>query len=253
MPGRARSPPRHCEPIGGHPGSDHGRGHVRRAGAAGADSSLVAVADAHDKTPLHLAAEHDRAEIAALLLEAGADIEARATWGATPLDWAGRARDRGVGEGPACARGGASDGRGARAGHAADGISARRSCSPAAPPASRGPCWSGARHRRPRRVVRRTALHFGGDRRPHRDGGVPARAGRGPHAARRGVRLRRARVGARKRRPTWRSRCWPRVGAARSERARAVTSTAGRGMSTRRRARPPIRVSGCSASFRPMA
>ena len=42
------------------------------------DPSLVRAVDVHGKTPLHLAAEHDHAELAALLLEAGADPEARA-------------------------------------------------------------------------------------------------------------------------------------------------------------------------------
>ena len=45
--------------------------------------------DEHGKTALHLAAEHDRAEDAEALIAAGADVEARTNWGATPLDWAG--------------------------------------------------------------------------------------------------------------------------------------------------------------------
>ena len=53
------------------------------------DPSLVSDVDEHGKTPLDLAAEHDRGEIASLLLAAGADVEARTNWGATPLDWAG--------------------------------------------------------------------------------------------------------------------------------------------------------------------
>jgi ankyrin repeat protein len=53
------------------------------------DASLVAAVDAHRKTPLHLAAEHDHAEVAELLLDAGADLEAWTSWGATPLQWAG--------------------------------------------------------------------------------------------------------------------------------------------------------------------
>jgi ankyrin repeat protein len=40
------------------------------------------------KTQLHWAAERDDLETAESLLNAGADIEARASWGATPLDWA---------------------------------------------------------------------------------------------------------------------------------------------------------------------
>ena len=53
-----------------------------------ADPNLVrAVAD-HLKTALHWAAEMDHAETAAALVEAGADIEARTSWGASPFDWA---------------------------------------------------------------------------------------------------------------------------------------------------------------------
>ena len=40
------------------------------------------------KTGLHLAAESDDVEAARLLLDAGADIEAVTSWGASPLDWA---------------------------------------------------------------------------------------------------------------------------------------------------------------------
>ena len=40
------------------------------------------------KTPLHWAAEHDHNDIARMLLDAGADLEAKTSWGATPLDWA---------------------------------------------------------------------------------------------------------------------------------------------------------------------
>lgn len=45
-------------------------------------------ADAHGKTGLHWAAETDQLEVARLLLDAGADLDARTTWNATPLDWA---------------------------------------------------------------------------------------------------------------------------------------------------------------------
>ena len=54
-----------------------------------ADPALAAAVDGHGKTPLHLAAEHDHPEVAERLLEAGADIEAWTSWGATPLQWAG--------------------------------------------------------------------------------------------------------------------------------------------------------------------
>ena len=46
------------------------------------------VADEHGKTGLHWAAETDQVQAAQMLLDAGADIEAKTTWGATPLDWA---------------------------------------------------------------------------------------------------------------------------------------------------------------------
>ncbi|HJP90594.1 MAG TPA: ankyrin repeat domain-containing protein [Pyrinomonadaceae bacterium] len=49
---------------------------------------LIRVADEYDKTGLHWAAEKDHVEIARLLLDAGADIEAKTSWGDTPLKWA---------------------------------------------------------------------------------------------------------------------------------------------------------------------
>src|SRR6186997_1458069 len=52
------------------------------------DRSLVADYDEHGKTPLHVAAETNNAEIIDILVAAGADIEARSGWGATALDWA---------------------------------------------------------------------------------------------------------------------------------------------------------------------
>lgn len=52
------------------------------------DPALVRAADDHLKTPLHWAAEHDHRDIAGILLDAGADLEAKTSWGATPLDWA---------------------------------------------------------------------------------------------------------------------------------------------------------------------
>jgi len=42
----------------------------------------------HLKTALHWAAELDHLEVAAALVGAGADIEARTSWGASPFDWA---------------------------------------------------------------------------------------------------------------------------------------------------------------------
>ena len=52
----------------------------------------------YDKTALHLAAEKDYPDVARVLLDAGADIEARTSWGATPLDWAATMGSRRVGE-----------------------------------------------------------------------------------------------------------------------------------------------------------
>jgi ankyrin repeat protein len=52
------------------------------------DPSLVRATDEHAKTPLHLAAEHDHHHVAKMLLDAGADLEATTSWGATAFDWA---------------------------------------------------------------------------------------------------------------------------------------------------------------------
>jgi uncharacterized protein len=52
------------------------------------DPSLVRATDEYCKTPLHWAAQHDHCDIAEMLLDAGADLEATTSWGATPLDWA---------------------------------------------------------------------------------------------------------------------------------------------------------------------
>ncbi len=62
------------------------------------DPGLVAAADIHGKTSLHLAAEHDHAEVAEALMDAGADVEAETTWGATPLQWAGVLGSRAAGD-----------------------------------------------------------------------------------------------------------------------------------------------------------
>lgn len=53
-----------------------------------ADASLVHATDECLKTPLHWAAEKDHYEIAEMLLDAGADLEAMTSWDATPFDWA---------------------------------------------------------------------------------------------------------------------------------------------------------------------
>jgi hypothetical protein len=47
------------------------------------DPRLVSASDDHLKTPLHWAAEHDRRDVAEMLLDAGADLEATTSWGAT--------------------------------------------------------------------------------------------------------------------------------------------------------------------------
>jgi ankyrin repeat protein len=52
------------------------------------DPQLARAADAHGKTGLHWAAETDHDALARALIDAGADLEAATTWGATPLDWA---------------------------------------------------------------------------------------------------------------------------------------------------------------------
>ncbi len=52
------------------------------------DPHLARVTDDHLKTPLHWAAELDHCDVARMLLDAGADLEATTSWGATPLDWA---------------------------------------------------------------------------------------------------------------------------------------------------------------------
>jgi ankyrin repeat protein len=50
--------------------------------------NLVRFAGEYDKTGLHWAAETDQVEVARILLDAGADVEAGTSWGATPLGWA---------------------------------------------------------------------------------------------------------------------------------------------------------------------
>jgi len=60
------------------------------------DASVVDVVDVYDKTPLHLAAEHDHAELASLLLAAGAELEAETSWGMTPLQWAANMNSQAV-------------------------------------------------------------------------------------------------------------------------------------------------------------
>jgi len=45
----------------------------------------VNASDEHLKTPLHWAAQHDHYQIAEMLLDAGGDLEATTSWGATPF------------------------------------------------------------------------------------------------------------------------------------------------------------------------
>ncbi|MCM3904827.1 MAG: ankyrin repeat domain-containing protein [Pyrinomonadaceae bacterium] len=52
------------------------------------DPGLVRAVGDHLKSALHWAAEMDHVDVAAALVEAGADIEARTSWGASPFDWA---------------------------------------------------------------------------------------------------------------------------------------------------------------------
>src|SRR5215813_5689703 len=52
------------------------------------DSTLVNAKGVHNKTPLHWAAEKNNAELAELLVAAGADLNAEVSWGMAPLAWA---------------------------------------------------------------------------------------------------------------------------------------------------------------------
>ena len=49
---------------------------------------LARTADEHGKTGLHWAAETDQGDVARLLIDSGAEIDAKTAWGASPLDWA---------------------------------------------------------------------------------------------------------------------------------------------------------------------
>jgi len=62
------------------------------------DTTLVNAKGAHNKTPLHWAAEKNYRELAELLLTAGADINAEVSWGMTPLQWAANMGSRHVAE-----------------------------------------------------------------------------------------------------------------------------------------------------------
>jgi ankyrin repeat protein len=52
------------------------------------DPSLATAKAKHDITALHRAAEKDQAQAAEALLAAGAELEAKVSWGMTPLEWA---------------------------------------------------------------------------------------------------------------------------------------------------------------------
>ena len=54
--------------------------------------------DEYGKTGLHWAAETDQVQAAQTLLDSGADIEAKTSWGATALDWAATMGSVGVGD-----------------------------------------------------------------------------------------------------------------------------------------------------------
>ena len=62
------------------------------------DTTLVNVKGAHNKTPLHWAAEKNYPELAELLVTAGADINAEVSWGMTPLQWAANMGSRDAAE-----------------------------------------------------------------------------------------------------------------------------------------------------------
>jgi ankyrin repeat protein len=70
----------------------------RVAQLLGERPGLAKAADQLGKTGLHYAAEVNQVDAARALLEAGADLEARTTWGATPLDWAATMGSVAVGE-----------------------------------------------------------------------------------------------------------------------------------------------------------
>jgi ankyrin repeat protein len=62
------------------------------------DTTLANAKGAHNKTPLHWAAEKNYPELAELLVSAGADIDAEVSWGMTPLQWAANMGSRDVAE-----------------------------------------------------------------------------------------------------------------------------------------------------------
>ncbi len=60
------------------------------------DASLANASGEYRRTPLHWAAERDDVAMAALLLDAGADLSRVTSWGASPLEWAGYSGSRRV-------------------------------------------------------------------------------------------------------------------------------------------------------------
>ena len=172
----------------------------------GREPSLVGAVDLHRKTPLHLAAEHDHAEVAELLIEAGADVEAWTSWGATPLEWAGVLGSRRAGD--VLRAHGARLTLASAAGlglldavrdmHAGGAVSAAfvLACRNGHTDVARLLLDRGA-DVNTRGFFAATALHWAAIERPRRHGEVPPRRGRRPDAARRRVRRRRARLGSR--------------------------------------------------------
>ena len=52
------------------------------------DPTFTRLTGPYDKTALHLAAEKNHPEVALLLLDGGAPVEAETCWGMTALQWA---------------------------------------------------------------------------------------------------------------------------------------------------------------------
>lgn len=59
---------------------------------------LVHAVDEHAKTALHWAAEKNALDAASVLIDVGSDLEARTSWGDTPLSWAAAVGSNAVGE-----------------------------------------------------------------------------------------------------------------------------------------------------------
>jgi ankyrin repeat protein len=59
---------------------------------------LLYLVDEHAKTALHWAAEKNALDAATVLVDFGSDLEARTSWGDTPLSWAAAIGSKAVGE-----------------------------------------------------------------------------------------------------------------------------------------------------------